>query len=82
MTLASFIIGWLVGFIATFAWALIASYRAHARRRRKGIEHLAEAWLLADIRGDIGTRDRIEATMRDRYGVAAVKKIQVDDEQD
>lgn len=71
--------GLIVGLIAGNLLSII-TYEALSRRRlRKHIKQirltaLTRAWYMADVDGNVPERDRIEATLRDEFGVTSVTR--------
>lgn len=72
--------GFIVGLIAGNVLGIIAHEALSRRRMRKYIKEvrltaLTRAWYVADMGGNVPERDRIEATLRDEYGIISVTRV-------
>lgn len=72
--------GLIVGLIAGNLLSLIAYEALSRHRMRKHIKQirltaLTRAWYMADMLDNVPERDRIEATLRDEYGITSVTRV-------
>lgn len=71
--------GLIVGLIAGNLLSIITHEALSRHRMRKYIKQirltaLTRAWYMADVDGNVPERDRIEATLRDEYGITSVTR--------